>query len=232
MQAAGQANPAAHATPLFSAAGGAGASSAIHVAVHIRRGDMVYRNFNNQLSPDAYYANAMWHVLGLLAATHAAGAPAPAVCFHVFSQPPPKRSWTGRAKVPLDASRHGAAYVDELGCAADLRAQLATLVSAEAAAGGKTPQWELRMHLDADPVVSVLHMSRAHVLIASDSSFSLIAAVLSRGLVLARDGWRRFANEARAGMLHAMPIRDDGGFDCGRAAKLWAAAARSGPTLE
>ena len=27
------------------------------MAVHIRRGDMVYRNFYEQLSPDAYYVN-------------------------------------------------------------------------------------------------------------------------------------------------------------------------------
>ena len=43
----------------------------------------------------------------------------------IFSQPPPRKSWTGRAKVPLAASRRGAAYVAALGCAASLRDQLA-----------------------------------------------------------------------------------------------------------
>ena len=65
------------------------------------------------------------------------------------------------------------------------------------------------------------------MLIASDSSFSLLAAVLSRGVVLAREGWRRFPRAARDGMLHAMTIRDDGGFDCDEAAGLWAAARRA-----
>ena len=80
------------------------------------------------------------------------------------------------------------------------------------------------MHLDVDPVRSLLHMAKAQVLIASDSSFSLIAAVLSRGLVLIRDGWRRFPQGARDGMLHAMTIRDNGAFDCGQAARRWALA--------
>ena len=57
MAAAGAASSDAHATRLFG-----GAQGTLHVAVHIRRGDMVYRNFNEQLSPDAYYASAMWHV--------------------------------------------------------------------------------------------------------------------------------------------------------------------------
>ena len=97
--------------------------------------------------------------------------------------------------MPLDASAGGAAYVDELGCAADLRTQLGAL----AGSGGGGAWWEVAMHLDVDPVQSLLHMARAHVLIASDSSFSLIAAVLSRGLVLSRAGWRRFPHAARAG---------------------------------
>ena len=83
------------------------------------------------------------------------------------------------------------------------------------------------MHLDVDPVQSLLHMAKAHVLVASDSSFSLVAAVLSRGLVLARAGWRRFAPAARAGMLHAVTLRDDGSFDCDEAARLWAAASKA-----
>ena len=188
---------------------------------------MVYRNFNEQLSPDAYYANAMWHVLTLLVAAHAAPAATTPlkVIFHIFSQRPPERSWTGRAKVPLDATKRGAEYVDELGCAADLRAQLEALLAIDRTVTHREASaWEVRMHLDVDPVRSLLHMAKAQVLIASDSSFSLIAAVLSRGLVLIRDGWRRFPQGARDGMLHAMTIRDNGAFDCGQAARRWALA--------
>jgi hypothetical protein len=48
MAAAERVHPSAHATPLFDVASG-GANDAWHVAVHIRRGDMVYRNFYKQL---------------------------------------------------------------------------------------------------------------------------------------------------------------------------------------
>jgi hypothetical protein len=246
----------AHATPLFDAATAAagtgtgadvvgggrrrgggdvgGSPALVHVAVHIRRGDMVYRNFYKQLSPDAYYVNAMWHALTLLrrrrsamggagatpAATAAAALPPPPqkVVFHVFSQPPPRSSWTGKSKVPLDGAR-GAAYVDELGCAASLRAQLASLAAANGD-DGREGTWDLRMHLDADPVESILHMAKADALIASDSSFSLVAAVLSRGLVFSRDGWKRFSAGARSGMLRPITLTDDGAFDCAEAARL------------
>ena len=80
----------------------------------------------------------------------------PKVVFHIFSQKPPLSSWTGRAKVNPNPNPHphphphphpspspppssspspqvplehqqAAEYVDELGCAASLRAQLAHL---------------------------------------------------------------------------------------------------------
>ena len=73
-----------------------------------------------------------------------------------ISQPPPQTSWTGKSKVPVHAER--AEYVDELGCASSLRDQLAALA-------GETSSWELRMHLAADPVVSLLHMASASALI-------------------------------------------------------------------
>ena len=235
MAQAGRSDPSAHATPLFTSptAGASAPLRTIHIAVHIRRGDMVYRNFHDQLSPDAYYAHSMWHVLTLLDAahssTHGTAASSPlAVVFHVFSQPPPKRSWTGKPKVPLAS---GAAYVDELGCSADLHAQLAALRGDSGRSTSRTTRWEVRMHLDVDPVQSILHMAKADVLIASDSSFSLVAAVLSNGLVLSRGGWRRFAPAAREGMVQSMTVRDDGGFECEEAMRHWASVKR-GPVSQ
>ena len=101
---------------------------------------------------------------------------------------------------------------------------LAALLSEDGAAEGDAGghlRWELRMHLQADPVASLLHMAKARILIASDSSFSLVAAVLSRGLVLSRAGWKRFAPGATSGMLRPLALRDDGAFDCAAAARLW-----------
>jgi hypothetical protein len=230
MAAAAAAEPAAHTTPLFrdSAGGGAGGgaggetAAAVHVAVHIRRGDMVFRNFYKQLSPDTYFVNAMWHVLTAVrrrAAAQASGggaAAAPRVVFHVFSQRPPAGSWAGSSEVPRDSS--GAEYVDELGCASSLAEQLAAL------AGGRS-DWAVRMHLDVDPVQTLLHMASASALIASDSSFSLVAGVLSRGLVISRRGWRRFPPDARAGILHSVLADDDGRFACDEALAHWAASA-------
>ena len=69
------------------------------------------------------------------------------------------------------------------------------------------------------------YLARARVLIASDSSFSLAAAVLSHGLVLHRDGWKRFAPAATSGMLHAVTLDDDGGLDCAAALPHWREAA-------
>ena len=231
--AAAAAALAGQATPLFDAAGG---RAAVHVAVHIRRGDMVYRNFYKQLSPDRYYVQAMWHVLQLLrSAPHRSPPTArPRVVFHIFSQPPPRTSWTGRAQVPLRAGRD-AEYVDELGCAASLRAALATLVGDDGSDGGDAgggsdghsgPDWELRMQLDANPVDSLRHMASATVLIASDSSFSLLAAVLSHGLVLVRQGWRRFAPGALAGVLHPVTLTENGAFNCADAMQHFRATQR------
>ena len=253
LAAAAKANPEAHSTPLFAAAEVAGAGSGaeargataawaatsarsrmLNVAVHIRRGDMVYRNFATQLSPDEYYVQAMWHVLACVHAaasarhvstvdtTAAAGTTAspasPRVVFHVFSQLPPVSSWTGDARVPLEG--RGAPYVDELGCATSLREQLVRLVGIHPPAW---PHWTLQMHLEVDPVASLLHMVKADVLIASDSSFSLAAAVLSSGLVLSRAGWKRFPRGARQGMRHAIELDADGGFEPAEAiAKLGA----------
>ena len=150
----------------------------------------------------------------------------------------------------------------QLGCAASLRAQLAALAGEEWVGG-----WEVRMHLDTDPVQSLLHMVKgcgsngrlpascrlppaarcplpticfhpepeghvgrspiarpqasAHALIASDSSFSLLAAVLSRGMVLSRGGWKRFAEGASRGLLRHLRVSDDGSFDCAEATRLW-----------
>ena len=59
------------------------------------------------------------------------------------------------------------------------------------------------------------------MLVASDSSFSLAAAVLSHGLVLARRGWKRFPDGATKGMLHPMLSRDDGSFDPSGALRHW-----------
>ena len=157
--------------------------------------------------------------------------------YHIFSQPPPKQSWTGKAKVPLAHTGTGtggggggggkaAEYVDELGCEASLRSQLAALADTTTStstgkAAAALPEWSVEMHLDVDPVASLLHMAKADVLIASDSSFSLIAAILSHGLVLSRSGWKRFGKEARAGMVNPLTLSDDGGFDCADAAALW-----------
>ena len=120
--------------------------------------------------------------------------------------------------MPLEG--RGATYVDELGCASSLRAQLDALLREDAREDDAGwPAWELRMQVQADPVASLLHMAKARVLIASDSSFSLAAAVLSSGLVLIRDGWKRFPDGARQGMLHALSLDDDGGFDPAEAAR-------------
>ncbi|KAL3919045.1 MAG: hypothetical protein SGPRY_005774, partial [Prymnesium sp.] len=74
----------------------------LNVAVHIRRGDMVYRNFYKQLSPDAYFINAMWYLLATISAHSAAsGDVSRRVIFHIFSEPPPLHSWTGASKVCL-----------------------------------------------------------------------------------------------------------------------------------
>lgn len=173
-------------------------------------------------SPDRYYVNAMWHVLALAraaASSNSADRTARRVIFHVFSQPPPRKSWTGRALVPLSAAR-GAEYIDELGCPSSLRDQLRDLAGPEGSGSGA---WDVRMHLSADPVQTILHMAKAHALIASDSSFSLIAAVLSRGLVLSRGGWKRFGSGATSGMLHHLALEDDGSFDCRQATTLWRA---------
>ena len=53
-------------------------------------------------------------------------------------------------------------------------AMLERIFSELEALAGDAEGWELRMHLDADPVQSVLHMATAAALIASDSSFSLV----------------------------------------------------------
>ena len=56
MMRAAAASPGVHATPLYEQSAEQ-RTRCVHVAVHIRRGDMVYRNFYEQLSPDAYYVN-------------------------------------------------------------------------------------------------------------------------------------------------------------------------------
>ena len=116
-----------HSTPLYSV-------HDVNIAVHIRRGDMVFRNFHKQLSPDSYFANAMWHVLATASAEHAASVGGVHIIFHVFSEHPPASSWTGGAKVQIDAE---ADYVDELGCASSLHAQLLLLA-------GDSARWEVR----------------------------------------------------------------------------------------
>lgn len=156
--AAAAENPQAHATPLFVTNTNEPLHAdprAVHVAVHIRRGDMVYRNFAAQLSPDLYYVNAMWHVLAFLGARRRTRARSEMtsidehVIFHVFTQMPPKQSWTGRPKVPLQTQN--ATYVDELGCKASLQLQLSRLLepslsSGQAPAGSL--KWQLRLHTD------------------------------------------------------------------------------------
>ena len=77
------------------------------------------------------------------------------------------------------------------------------------------------MHLDVDAVATLLHLSRAHVLVASDSSFSLLAAVLSRGLVLSMRSWKRFPESARRGLRFPLTTEPDGRFDCAEASQMW-----------
>ena len=78
------------------------------------------------------------------------------------------------------------------------------------------------MHVDTDTVATFLHLARADVLIASDSSFSLAAAVLSRGIVLSMGKWRRFPPVATAGIAHPLALRADGTLsDCAAAAAAW-----------
>ena len=65
---------------------------------------MVYRNFADQLSPDAYFVNAMWSLLAMFRADAANSSAtrtprARRVIFHIFSEQPPRDSWTGTAKV-------------------------------------------------------------------------------------------------------------------------------------
>ena len=209
---AAAAAPLAHATPLFAAGGGT-----LNVAVHVRRGDMVYRNFIKQLAPDAYYANVMLQLLRLLAP---AGGGSSRVVFHVFTELPPTSSWTGRSKLPpLPAD---ARYVDEFGCAADLGLQLARLAGEAPGGGhGSGGTWEVRAHSHVDALASILHMASADALVASDSSFSLLAAVLSRGLVLSMRSWKRFPESARRGLRFPLTTEPDGRFDCAEASQMW-----------
>ena len=236
---AGTAAPLAHATPLFAAGGGGtggGTGGALNVAVHVRRGDMVYRNFVKQLAPDAYYANVMLQLLRLLAPQPAGGGGGGGggigrpIVFHVFTELPPASSWTGRSKLPpLPAD---ARYVDEFGCAADLGASLRQMLNASVIAGDSIPRptlraggtsvaWDVRVHSRVDALASVLHMASADVLVASDSSFSLLAAVLSRGLVLSMRSWKRFPESARRGLRFPLTTEPDGRFDCAEASQMW-----------
>ena len=247
---------------------------------------MVYRNFHKQLSPDAYFVNAMWHLLATASAHAAAsGTFSRRLVFHIFSERPPRQSWTGHAKVPVDTR---AEYVDELGCASSLEAQLRALA-------GMSARWELRLHLDLDTLqvthgrprasdaepelLCSLHgtssreshrlpppppcspwllsstrraplsssqarslpaepvtppalqtfaaMARADALIASDSSFSLAASVLSSGVVLSMRKWRRFSGVGGGGLRFPLPTEPDGSFDCADGVRQWAQAARA-----
>ena len=239
---AGTASPLGHATPLFAAGDGTGGMGrlttggtgrALNVAVHVRRGDMVFRNFVKQLAPDAYYANVMLQLLRLLAPPpadgHVANGPSHVV-FHVFTELPPASSWTGRSKLPpLPAD---ARYVDEFGCAADLRASLRHMLNASVSSEARLPRptleagdtsvpWEVRVHSRVDALASILHMASADVLVASDSSFSLLAAVLSRGLVLSMRSWKRFPESARRGLRFPLTTEPDGRFDCAEASQMW-----------
>ena len=81
--------------------------------------------------------------------------------------------------------------------------------------------------MDTDTMATLVHMARADALLVSDSSFSLVAAVLSQGLVLGMEGWKRFAPVARAGIRNPLKLRADGSFDCGRGLRLWRQAAAS-----
>ena len=205
------------------------------MAVHVRRGDMVYRNFIKQLAPDAYYANVMLQLLRLLAPQPAGGGGGGGgggrhVVFHVFTELPPASSWTGRSKLPpLPAD---ARYVDEFGCAADLGASLRHMLNASVSseahlprhtleAGDTSVAWEVRVHSRVDALASILHMASADVLVASDSSFSLLAAVLSRGLVLSMRSWKRFPESARRGLRFPLTTEPDGRFDCASASQMW-----------
>ena len=204
------------------------------MAVHVRRGDMVYRNFVKQLAPDAYYANVMLQLLRLLAPQPAGGGGGGGIgrpiVFHVFTELPPASSWTGRSKLPpLPAD---ARYVDEFGCAADLGASLRQMLNASVIAGDSIPRptlraggtsvaWDVRVHSRVDALASVLHMASADVLVASDSSFSLLAAVLSRGLVLSMRSWKRFPESARRGLRFPLTTEPDGRFDCAEASQMW-----------
>ena len=197
----------------------------------------MYRNFVKQLVPDAYYANVMLQLLRLLAPQQPAGGGGggpvarPAVVFHVFTELPPASSWTGRSKLPpLPAD---ARYVDEFGCAADLDAALRHMLNASVSnearlarpanqeAGDAAVAWEVRVHSRVDALASILHMASADVLVASDSSFSLLAAVLSRGLVLSMRSWKRFPESARRGLRFPLTTEPDGRFDCAEASQMW-----------
>jgi hypothetical protein len=61
----------------------------------------------------------------------------------------------------------------------------------------------------------------ADALVASDSSFSLLAGVLSRGLVLSMRKWKRFPESARRGLRFALTTEPDGRFDCAQALEMW-----------
>ncbi|KAL1524606.1 hypothetical protein AB1Y20_019495 [Prymnesium parvum] len=199
------ASPPTHSVSLFE-------PQAINVAVHIRRGDMVFRNFYKQLSPDAYFVNAMWHLLATISAhAAAAGNFSQRIVFHVFSELPPSHSWTGAAKVPVDGQ---AEFVDELGCKSNLREQLRTLA-------GVSARWDLRLHLGLDTILSLKAMAYADALIASDSSFSLSAGVMSTGVVLSMRKWRRFPSGARGGLRFPITTEPDGSFDCVLGVRQW-----------
>ena len=88
-------------------------------------------------------------------------------------------------------------------------------------AGGRSGAWEVRTHSHVEALASVLHMASADALIASDSSFSLLAAVLSRGLVLSMRRWKRFPPSATRGMRFPLELEPDGRFDCTAGLRLW-----------
>ena len=88
-------------------------------------------------------------------------------------------------------------------------------------AGGAAVAWEVRVHSRVDALASILHMASADVLVASDSSFSLLAAVLSRGLVLSMRSWKRFPESARRGLRFPLTTEPDGRFDCAEASQMW-----------
>ena len=115
-------------------------------------------------------------------------------------------------QVPLEGA--DAEYVDELGCAADLGGAL------QHALGGMGGAL-VRLHLDLDTLQTLRHMLHADVLIASDSSFSLAAGVLSHGLVLSMESWKRFPDEARRGIRFPLALTADGEFECSSLLHLW-----------